>query len=168
MTTRSFTTPAVRFAAIATIVGAGAGVTLAVLASPVLGAFSPSPRQTLTSEAVLRAGALYLPRPVCLPNAIAAGTVVVSVAEVQVLSSGRVLNVDVLDPDGGPLQKAMTHAASQSRFKPLQLVNGRPEVMTAKLTYYFKGRDDGCDVLEPHRAGYVGRPVNTRDDLHRP
>jgi hypothetical protein len=101
--------------------------------------------------------AIDLVRPTCTPAAEAASPVVTGVVEVQVGTSGRVINAEALEPSSGPLADALVVAAGASRFKPLETAGGVPEVLSAKLTYYFEQRDGRCVARLPAEVAYVGR-----------
>ncbi len=121
------------------------------------GEFLPPPRLTRTSEAIFRRSTIAVVRPDCPHAAIPDGTTTVGIVAVSVGSRGRVVNAEPLEPLSGPIADAMRLAAERSRFQPLPEINGRPELLTATLTFYFSRHGTQCDVLEPSEAGYVGR-----------
>jgi hypothetical protein len=131
------------------------------ISSTSIGEFSPVPRQTRTSEAVLRAQAIDIARPVCPEDGVPEGATIVGVAQVQIVGSGRVLHVNVLEPSSGSIARAIERGVMSSKFHPLELRDGHPEIQTAKLTFYFRRHATRCEVLHPSEVG--GGTTRNRD-----
>lgn len=118
---------------------------------------SAAPWHTSTSEAELRKRATHLVRPDCPSSPTGRGTVDVTVAQVHLSASGRVLEAEILEAPAADVAVAVTRAVREWRFGTSEPIAGRPQLLTAKLTFYRDQRGDNCRMLHPAEVGYVGR-----------
>lgn len=135
------------------VIFAGAAVFAVVKAdtveSPVAGPFLAAPIHVTTSEHHLRARAERLVRPQCPSRSVAVGQTVVGVISVVVASGGAVLDAVAAEPEAGDLADALRQAGLSSRFKPSVTAGNPPEILTAKLTHYFRNTGEHCEVIDP-------------------
>jgi len=83
------------------------------------------------------------------------------VAQVHLSTTGKVLSVDVLEAPSLQVSASVSTAVRQWEFESPELISGRPQLLSAKLTFYVVRDGEHCLVLYPSEAGYVGRYPTT-------
>lgn len=137
---------------------ASSGVVAVLITMPsgkhyVWGPLLPRPTQVTTSEDQLRARATVLVRPECPVSAIPPGTTAVGVVQVIVAAGGGVLDVESLEPESGALAESLRTAALSSRFASWIEEGTAPQILRAKLTFYFRNTGTACETINPFDLG---------------
>lgn len=128
--------------------------------SPVGGAESrrvQPPASAWTSETILRKQAIKVVRPEFPISAIISRSTGVAVAKVYLDRSGHVSQVEVLRSPTPAISGSMSAALSHWVFSPPTAPDGRPLLLSGKISFYFEIQGNKAEVLDPANAGYVGR-----------
>jgi hypothetical protein len=109
-----------------------------------------------TSETFLRKWAVKTVMPEFPTSAIREHRIGVAVAIVYLDLSGRVSKVEILRSPAPAIADSMSAALSQWIFRPEPLPDGRPVLLSGKITFYFEIEGNKGVVLDPSSVGYVG------------
>jgi TonB family protein len=110
-----------------------------------------------TAEINLRRMARKRSQPIYPEDALRDFKTGVAVAEIHLDERGRVVGVDMLEAPSISIRNSVSEALEHWRFDPALDENGKPALLSGKLTFYFEIKDGKGIVFDPADAGYLGR-----------
>lgn len=114
----------------------------------VMDAKGQTPRKIVVHETTLRKKATKTVIPKYPEKAVKSKSAGVAVAEITVSEDGSVMNVKILESPNKLIDASMTEALKQWKFYSFYL-NGQPQKVTGKITFYFVIENKKAKVESP-------------------